>query len=87
MVVAPPIRRFFNDGPREKIPLTYPSKLSHSEDNCIQVSKLGTAVRAHLINVLQYRQGQERYRRGVMIRQRDTLAVDGSTVDEEKGAL
>ncbi|KAK3167367.1 hypothetical protein OEA41_010494 [Lepraria neglecta] len=23
-VVAPPIRRFFNDGPREKIPLTYP---------------------------------------------------------------
>lgn len=26
--VAPPIRRFFNDGPREKIPLTYPSMLS-----------------------------------------------------------
>ena len=25
--VAPPIRRFFNDGPREMIPLTYPSKL------------------------------------------------------------
>lgn len=24
---APPIRRFFNDGPRERIPLTYPSKL------------------------------------------------------------
>ncbi len=25
--VAPPIRRFFNDGSREKIPLTYPSML------------------------------------------------------------
>ena len=25
--VAPPLRRFFNDGPRETIPLTYPSTL------------------------------------------------------------
>ena len=27
LLVAPPIRRYFNDGPREKIPMTYPSKL------------------------------------------------------------
>ncbi|KAM0794987.1 putative NADH-ubiquinone oxidoreductase 9.5 kDa subunit [Usnea florida] len=27
LVIAPPIRRYFNDGPREKIPMTYPSKL------------------------------------------------------------
>lgn len=26
LVVVPPIRRYFGDGPREKIPLTYPSK-------------------------------------------------------------
>ncbi|KAF6225725.1 hypothetical protein HO133_009726 [Letharia lupina] len=24
LVIAPPIRRYFNDGPREKIPMTYP---------------------------------------------------------------
>ena len=29
-VIAPPIRRYFNDGPREKIPLTYPSKYTKS---------------------------------------------------------
>ena len=28
LVVAPPIRRYFGDGPREKIPMTYPSKCS-----------------------------------------------------------
>ncbi|KAK0513118.1 hypothetical protein JMJ35_004104 [Cladonia borealis] len=27
--VAPPIRRFFNDGPREMIPLTYPIPPGH----------------------------------------------------------
>ena len=26
LFLAPPIRRMFNDGPREKIPLTYPSE-------------------------------------------------------------
>ena len=26
MVVVPPVRRYFGDGPREKIPMTYPSK-------------------------------------------------------------
>lgn len=26
MVIVPPIRRYFGDGPREPIPLTYPSK-------------------------------------------------------------
>ena len=31
ILVAPPIRRFFNDGPREKIPMTYPSKLHWTE--------------------------------------------------------
>ena len=26
MVAVPPVRRYFGDGPREKIPMTYPSK-------------------------------------------------------------
>ena len=26
MVAVPPLRRYFRDGPREKIPMTYPSK-------------------------------------------------------------
>ena len=32
-VVVPPIRRFFGDGPREKIPMTYPSRFPRIDVN------------------------------------------------------
>ena len=40
LFIAPPIRRYFNDGPREKIPLTYPSKLYTRGDQSAKVHSL-----------------------------------------------
>ncbi|KAK5727260.1 n19m, NADH-ubiquinone oxidoreductase 9.5 kDa subunit [Elasticomyces elasticus] len=50
VVVAPPIRRFFGDGPRSQIPLTYPGELVHiqhegSEQELEQ--EIGAGMKAH----------------------------------------
>lgn len=61
-VVAPPIRRMFNDGPRERIPLTYPSKLSVLGSVCTP-RRLRSRRASQLTGVLQYRLDLGKYRR------------------------
>ena len=65
MVTVPPIRRYFGDYDREKIPLTYPSGLYFSPIHNPQS-----------LIVIQYRQAQERYPRDMMIEGGDVRSVE-----------